>query len=235
MRIATAALAALAATGLAHAGSVVIDFEDGMTHGWSINGLDWVTPNGGNPGGRIHWDDPVETFGISARTSTNAAFIGDYTARGPVTLSIDVFVEYIAFFGQPVTRDLVVEFRDYDNAGSYPYVSVWTNLGTLEAGQGWRTFTVDILDPNAIDLPAGWGGTGDEDQFGKPIFPANRTFADVMASVDEIVFTTFVPGYFYGFTNFDVSVDNISIRVIPAPGAAALFGLAGLASLRRRR
>ena len=33
----------------------------------------------------------------------------------------------------------------------------------------------------------------------------------MLRNVDEVAFTTFVPGYFYGFTNFDIQVDNIHI------------------------
>ena len=37
------------------------------------------------------------------------------------------------------------------------------------------------------------------------------TFADVMASVDELAFTTVEPGFFYGFADFDVRFDNLFI------------------------
>ena len=234
MRTTLTAAAMLAAASIAHA-DTVIKFDDGQNMGWSINGLDTVTPTGGNPNGRIHWNDPIDTFGLEIRTSTNTDFIGDYSGRGPVELSIDVDVNYIQFFGQDVSRDLIVQFRDYDNAGSYPYVSVWTHLGTLQGGQGWQTYSAIIDDPTATDLPAGWFGTGDENEFGEPFLPANRSFADVLASVDEVMFTTYVPGFFYGFTNFDLSVDNIAIRTVPTPSAAALFGIAGIGALRRRR
>ena len=73
------------------------------------------------------------------------------------------------------------------------------------------------FDPTQTDLPQGWGGSGDEDpNTFEPILPADRTFADVLAGVDEVVFTTFVPGFFYGFTNFDLQVDNVSVRSVPA-------------------
>src|SRR5690606_5201260 len=41
--------------------------------------------------------------------------------------------------------------------------------------------------------------------------PSNRTWTDMLQSVDEVQFTTYVPGFFYGFTNYDFQVDNISI------------------------
>ena len=33
----------------------------------------------------------------------------------------------------------------------------------------------------------------------------------------------------------DLAIDNLSVSGVPAPGAAALFGLAGLTAARRRR
>ena len=54
--------------------------------------------------------------------------------------------------------------------------------------------------------------TGDEDPVTfEPILPAGRSWTDVLAGVDRIEFTTFVPGFFFGFTNFDLSIDNVSI------------------------
>ena len=47
---------------------------------------------------------------------------------------------------------------------------------------------------------------------GEPILPEGVTFADVMATVDEVAFTTFEPGWFYGPTVFDVRIDNLRIE-----------------------
>ncbi len=218
--------------------SSVVTFDNGA-EGWNLNGWDTPDAAGGNPGANLHWDDFVDTFGMSLRTDSNSDFIGDYTARGPVRLSVDVDVTSITFFGSQVSRDLVLELRDYDNApNGYPYVSVWFNAGALPAaGSGWTTVNFDILDPTSAALPAGWGGYGAEDpNTFEPILPPDRTFASVLAGVDEIVFTTFVPGFFYGFTNFDIAFDNIAIVSVPAPGAAGVMALAlAGAGLRRRR
>ena len=65
----------------------------------------------------------------------------------------------------------------------------------------------------------GWGGTGAEDPVTyEPILPPGVTFADVLAGVDRMVFTTLQPGFFYGFTDFDLRIDNITaIREAPDP------------------
>lgn len=236
------AAAALLALGLiAHAGAgtasaAVTTFENG-TEGWSVSGRNDISPTGGNPGANM---DVllIDVFGASIRNETNPAFIGDYTQLGgPLQLSVDVKTNSITFFGTEVQRDLVVELVDYNPPGSnYPYVSVYTHLGTLEAAEpGWRNFSALIENPSSATLPAGWGGTGDEDPVTfEPRLPPNRTFASVLESVDEIRFTTFVPGFFFGFTNFAIQVDNPTVAVVPEPATAGVLGLATATLVARR-
>lgn len=211
--------------------SAHVGFDSGP-QGWSLNGWDTVTPTGGNPDERLHWDNFIDTFGMSARTSTHATFLGDYTAKGEVTLSCDFQVDFIEFFGTPVSRDLVVILFDDDEFMGAPPAAVWTHLGTLDGnGMGWTTFSADVVDVLSDTLPDGWNGAGDEDpQTFEPILPAGRTWTNVLQGVDRIEFTTFVPGFFFGFTFFNLSIDNVSIQ--PA-GAGAWtdegFALAGIA------
>ncbi len=205
-------------------GDVVVSFANG-NEGWSING--WDTPDlaGGNPNENLHWADFVETFGLELRSddvNPNTDFVHDLTTHQSVTLSVDVLVNYIQFFGGPVSRDWIVQIRDYDNVTTgYPYCAVWVHLGVLSGAPtegGWTTYST-TFDPNAPELPKGWGGYGDEDpDTFEPILPADRTFASVMAGADQIVFTTYVPGFFYGFTNFDIQADNIRIQTQDAGG-----------------
>ena len=72
-------------------------------------------------------------------------------------------------------------------------------------------------------LPAGWDGYGAEDSTGMPYLPSDRTFASVLAGVDEVAFTTYVPGMVFGYTYFDVAVDNISISAVPQFDASGRF------------
>ncbi|MGP1347554.1 MAG: PEP-CTERM sorting domain-containing protein [Phycisphaerales bacterium] len=232
---------ALAVCGTAAAGSgnndQLVTFDDG-NQGWSLLGHSTVSPAGGNPGARIHWDDFIDNFGMSARNSTNANFIGDYTAKGPVTLSIDWKVDYMSFFGSPVSRTLVVQLFDDDPFEGAPPASVWMELGTLPSSTNgnWLTFQATVDDVLGEALPSGWNGAGDEDpNTFEPILPDGRTWTNVLQGVDRIEFTTFVPGFFYGFTNFNVSIDNVSITPVPGAGAMGVFGVCGLAAARRRR
>ena len=237
--IAAAVAGTTGAAALAGGNGATTTFDNG-TEGWSISGRTDINPFGGNPGANLH-GQLIDVFGADIRNNTNQAFLGDLTRYGPqIELSIDIQVNSITFFGSEVPRDLVVELRDYDNDNNLPWTSVYYHLGTLQADSsrgvsGWQTYSVIIEDPFALDLPDGWGGTGDETPLGEPILPADRTFTSVLQSVDELAFTTFVPGFFFGFTNFDIQVDNITVRAVPAPSALAVIGLAGIAGTRRRR
>lgn len=236
MAIGIALLAGAAGSALAGATTT---FEDGL-QGWDgpqgVGGVTYLDPTGGNPDANLHTE--FIDFGITFRNDTNPGFIQDLSTYEAVTISIDVKANRIGTF-LPVSRPWVVELRDFDatNQG-YPWDSVYFVLGAIsqDLTGDWTTFSVTIDDPASAALPAGWGGYGDEDpNTFEPILPAGRTFADILASYDQIAFTTLQPGFFFTQDEYDVQVDNITLTKVPAPGAAALLGAAGLATLRRRR
>jgi len=207
---------ALAACGLISTGAgaqqAITTFDNG-TEGWSISGRDDISPTGGNPGANMH-GVLIDVFGADTRNSTNLGYLGDLTRYGPMRISIDIKINSILFAGNPVPRELIVELRDFDNQNGYPWTSVWYSLTVLDGnGSPWETFRVTIEDPFASDLPPGWRGTGGEDPVTfEPILEPGRTFTSVLQSVDEIAFTTFVPGFFFSFTDFDMQIDNITIE-----------------------
>jgi len=192
-----------------------VTFEDGA-EGWSgpsgFGGSTVIDADGGNPGANLH--TTFNDFGITFRNSTNPEFVGDLTQSGVLTFSIDVKVEKLDFLGQPTPRPWVIEIRNADLADGtpYPWVSVWHTFTWISAAEhgDWTTFTVE-LDPMAAELPAGWGGTGDEGPFGEPLLPEGVTVADVLSNVTEFTFTTFQPGYFFSSSDYDVRLDNIMI------------------------
>jgi hypothetical protein len=224
----------------ANAQTSVVDFSNG-TQGWNNPVNSWIDSSLGNQA-PAYRTQMVDTFGLTWQ-NTSADVLGALAPNKTVTIGLDFKALSITYLGDEVARHLTVELRDYDNtSGGYPYTSVWFDLGTVDAAmQGWKHLSVTIADTSASALPAGWGGYGDENAYGEPVLPAGRSFADVLAHADAVVFTTYVPGYFYGFTTYDVAIDNISISsvtAVPEPSALAL-SIAGLGllacRLRQRR
>lgn len=224
----------------------VTTFDNG-SEGWGVffdnDGTqgDFLETSKNNPGAHLR-SMIIDSFGMSFHNQTNANFLGDYQRFGtPLEIKVDVRVELLNFFGVPVSRNLILEMVDFNPPGSdYPYVSVWYNLGEISASQtgSWTTFSVLIEDPTSTSLPTGWGGTGAEDPSTfEPILPADRTFASVLQNVQEIRFTTFEPGFFYGFTDFHLRYDNPSLIAVPEPTGFLLcvgFAIAALGSRQRR-
>ncbi len=234
-------LALCACAGLTHAGdTVTTDFSNGAD-GWvgpaGPGGATGIEGSGGNDG--AYMQTVFNNFGITFSNTTNNAFLGDYTTADEITLSMDIRVDYLNFFGQDVSRPWLVELRDVDGAtNGYPYNSVWFLFDNVSQANNseWSTYSV-TFDPNAIDLPSGWGGYGAEDPMTfEPTLPDGVSFSDVLSGVDEIAFTTFQPGFFFGFADHTIGIDNLSItRTVPAPSALAMLAFGGMVGTRRRR
>ena len=75
-----------------------------------------------------------------------------------------------------------------------------------------------FMGRRATEVPEGWTGNGgpEDPNTYMPQLPPDRTFADVLAGVDEIQIHNIEPGYFYsyGFI-YDVDFDNITIKELP--------------------
>jgi hypothetical protein len=225
------------AAALAQPATTVVGFDGGSNGEFQGNAFFEATM--GNPGGNAHF--LLKTFGIELRTGSpggpsNSNFLGDYQASGLVTVGVDVQVNTINFFGTEVGRNLGFVFVDHDVVGPGGPAGLWFGLGEISANatSNWTHFELTI-DDFPVVLPQGWIGFGDEDPMTfTPILPVGATFASVLSGVDEFRISTFEPGFFYGFTNFDVRVDNVSITVgssVPEPGFsvllfASVFGLA---------
>lgn len=210
------------------AGADTVTFENGL-EGWSgpsgsAGGVGtFLDADAGNPVPGLH--TIFNDFGVTYRTTTNTAFVRDFSGDDSVTFSIDVKVNDISFFGTPAPRPWLIEIRDVDSAqGGFPWASVWYKFADISAAThgDWTTFCVTIEDPTSAGLPGGWGGYGAEDpNTFEPILPAGVTFGQILAGVDEVVFTTFEPGFFFGFTDHDIVVDNISVSAGPSGCNAA--------------
>ena len=198
----------------------VVTFSDG-TQGWigttGSTGDTQLEETGGNPAHHLH--TVFNNFGIEFYNDTNADVFQNLLSHDEVTIEVDLKVEAIDFFGTPATRPWVLEIRDYDDVPpGYLWVSVWYLFEWVGAEDDWRTFGVTITDTTSRELPAGWGGTGSElPPDYEPSLPDDRTFASVLASADEIAFTTYQPGWGFGFTDFDVRFDTVRITACSTP------------------
>ncbi|MQA37552.1 PEP-CTERM sorting domain-containing protein [Rugamonas aquatica] len=226
-------------TAMAVPHSATVDFSKGQEGWWAMQPLNGVGGSGidtsmGHAAPALR--TVIDNFGVSWGTHFNQAFLGDYTKLSGVTIGLDISAQQIDFFGQEVSRDLVVELRDYDNKpANLPYTSVFYNLGSIDSTKGWQHLSVTIGDTKSLALPAGWGGYGGPDAQG-PTLPSGRTFASVLASVDEVVFTTLKPGYAFDYARYDVAIDNLSITPVPEPSTyGMLIGGLGLVGWMARR
>ena len=242
-----AALAALASTSaLAASGKANVDFSQGM-QGWvgggagsnDFSGID-TNPVNGTPA--FHAIGPASEFAIQTRT--NMDFLGNFTDYKSLTFGIDINVKELAIGGPggfPLGQDLVLELRDYDKPGTVlPYSSVWAFIGVIGGyGPANQHYSITIGDTSSNLLPAGWHGNGSVDEYYSPTLPYAQTFRRILMDVDEIAFTTRVPGFIYGAEQFyDLTVDNISISAVPEPSQwgmmAAGLGLLGFTARRRK-
>lgn len=228
-----AALALAASTGLAQ--TVAHTNFTGGTDGWNGNGGAIVQNSNGNDIYRI--PGVTDMFWFEFWNDSNTDWTGDYTAKGDLLeFSLDIQTNSISVFGNPVTdRAVILEFRTFAFEHEfYNYSSVYVELGRVTGfAQDWTTMST-VFDPNALDLPDGWGAYGNEDDQGNWIMPDGATFADMMANVDEIVIHSAEFGFFYPFTVFDLAIDNLTLTNVPAPGPLALLAAAGLGARRRR-
>ncbi len=224
----------LAASGASAQTISSTDFSSG-TNGWQGNGGAEVQSDGLNDYFRI--PGVTDIFWFEYANNTNPDMLGDYGAKGDLLeLSFDMQSNHITFFGNPVDRSVIFELRNYDLGNDfYPYASVLFNMGTISgSGQDWTNYSL-TFDPNSEELPAGWQPYGAEDSEGNWVLPRDVTFADLISGVDEVVIHSAELGFFYPFTNFDIAIDNITLRAVPAPGSLALLGVPALLAGRRRR
>jgi opacity protein-like surface antigen len=216
LSLCAAAVSAIAAD--AHA--TVIDSQDfegdpgTLFGGWLANGNQMTfTDEFGTFIGLPYLD----FWGAELRNdNTESPVIGDltkYTGGMNYTASIRLFA-LDSFFGDPIdpaNYPVVIEFIDYgDPNNPFDNVSVYKIGDTVpQIAEGWKTFSFDVPDPSQDELPDGWGGTGAEDPVTfEPILPPGRTYASVMASVDEVRISTFVPGFFYGANFWQIGFDD---------------------------
>ena len=217
------------------------DFEGASYQGWLVNGNEMIFS--GLETGR-YMGVPFDTFfGVTLSNSdASNPLVGDVSRHGgDLRVQVDVRVSALRnFFGNaipPSNFPLTLQLTDIGDPNNFEDdASVYlVGAGLPTEGAGWQTRTFTIPDVTSLTLPPGWGGAGAEDPITfEPILPEGRTYADVLASVDDVRLTTFVPGYFYGFNFWEVGFDNVRISRVPAPASLAVLGAIGAFGRRRR-
>ncbi|UCD75027.1 MAG: hypothetical protein JSV91_14730 [Phycisphaerales bacterium] len=112
-----------------------------------------------------------------------------------------------------------------DQQSDYYAVGSWTGVFGSGDFQTWDVTSGDRVamfsDP-AIGVPIGY-------MSGDPLSGSSTKFNATFASLGMI------PGVYVNTLVNGNAVDTVTIQIVPAPGALAFFGIAGLATRRRRR
>lgn len=214
-------LTAIAAASLslaAHAQTVSSDFETGL-EGWSSfqNGSFapvWISPSGSDDG-YAQLTDSTTGWGYFRAPAAFTAQAAQYGG----TFSFDLRHE---FQGDPVAYKVRVAIigggLNLINESVLP-TTAWVNYSfPLDASSGWRVFAnISQNYSNAAPLATqaqmelALGGISDL------FIAADYTPSYAPADLDR------------------TSIDNVSLTVVPAPGAVGLLSLGGLMAARRRR
>ncbi len=213
-----------------------VTFDNGP-EGWDFERANCATLNddGGNPGAFMNFSRYCDGiyhltgwFEFDKEIQLPFNFEGNLEGGLKIGIDFDVnFYDYMSWFG-PIAaeqwRAVVVELRDYDNpyvdpdtGYSWPWTSVMYVMGYLpDRNDGWKHFEVEIEDIGSETMPEGWTGFGgpEDPNTYMPQLPPDRTFGDVIAGTDEIVFSSLEPGYFYQLSFVhDLNVDNITFQL----------------------
>ena len=221
MRILTLLAALLVLAPAALADTINADFEGGANLGnWTFGHYsEGINATGGNPGGWYYVNQDYWTFAPIFKCGDNdPVFAGDYAARGVTGISGDFRTDYCENDPWANTFAFAAVFRNNMGTPNDPYddVYVYQDPGSTvipQIGAGWTHYEWTIPSDfvgGPGELPAGWmGGSADT---GGDIFPADRTFQDVMANVTNVEFWWLHPAFFAIVVPWEVGADNITIE-----------------------
>ncbi len=223
MRLITAAAALTACSSVAFAGIVIpVPTPSPFTETFDTDNAGWSGPAGdGTPAGfaggaltetvntgNFAGFPGSPTFGTVFRGSDSAsggAFDGDYAAGDINRLSFDVTTTAPIAF--------FVRFTSFNNA-----FGLTTGNSDLVFPGPFSTNVSFDIDLASLSLSGPPGGNA----------------ADIYANIRRVqILAVAIPGVTPENADVTLTIDNVSI--VPAPGAAAMLGLAGIAGLRRRR
>ncbi len=232
-RIAVGALATGLFSGASLAQVVSSETFDAPDTPWTANGVETLVNDGRGISGQYLQLPYMDFFGAHLRTEdARSGLLGDLT-RYPNGLTVSYDMVTFAFHDfngnniDPASRPVIMQLFDRGDPENFEDdVSVWFGGRAIPAVEdGWVRFTFTIPTPTATSLPPDWGGTGAEDPVTfEPILPPHRTYTSVLRSVDEVWFTTFKPGYFYGFAFWEMGWDNVTVTQIGSTCACDFSG-----------
>ena len=173
------------------------------------------------PAGASLIGDEVE---IWSRAQLN----GNLTFRGDAVVT-DPGVEYSLMISQNVNYTVDIDADSIRLETFFPWNSPWFNSGLAPTALEIRDLDF-VGDPERTigAVSASFGGEITVDDFSPENFPAFS--ADNIEFGDEWVRIVY-GGYAFASGSFI----DINLTFVPAPGTAALFGVAGLGAARRRR
>lgn len=238
-RIGAAVVAAVVVAVHSAGAQIVVSSETFDHEGtpWTANGVETLVNDGRGISGQYLQLPFLDFFGAHLRTEDpRSGLLGDLTRyHQGLTITYDMatfaFQDFDGNNIDPASRPVIMQLFDRGDPNDFEDdVSVWVETRHIPSvEEGWVRFTFTIPDPSSVTLPEGWGGTGAEDPVTfEPILPPGRTYTSVLRSVDEVQFTTFKPGYFYGFAFWEIGWDNITVT---RPGSACACDFSGDASL----
>lgn len=198
-------------------------FEDDGSVLWDMNGNQVIYDDGRGIDGPYVALPYADYWGVTLTQTEGqlTGLTGDLTSHIlglSVSLDLRNFA-FLNFFGEPIdpaSRPVIFQLWDEGDPNNYEDdVSVWFRgpaIPSMEAG--WTGYTFEVPMPAGSEMPAGWGGTGDEDPVTyEPKLPDHRTFRSVLQNVTRVSISTFEPGYFYVSSFIEFGADNISVVV----------------------
>jgi len=217
------------------------DFETGFSVG--------TTPQNGwtsqfNPSAHFTNIDPIDGMMSFRHTSDGSSFSGFEQISPIFTPSFGVLAADVRLTGS----NSLYQFITVGDTGTFSTRVNFETDGRIRVGQVDMSGTMfEFIDSgstwsvgNTFNFGIGVRQTGELDIYldGAIIFSGletNFVLSGNAAPIDQwLSFTNNVGSGTVGGTGDTMTVDNFG-KVIPTPGALALFGLAGLGAVRRRR
>jgi hypothetical protein len=171
---------------------------------WRIGTNDAILGSGGDPGSYLRNPsyDAAEPQIVALPSAT--AFVGDYRARGVISLGIDVDIFSIGINadGRPVSLDLYSDMGTPDDTSDDCDAVYVGPKHVPRPGTGWKGFDFRVKSANTT-LPPGWELSGVCGNVS-----ADEAWNRVITNVDRVSFLFGEPGFFYFFQVWDLGIDN---------------------------